>query len=278
GRRLVEEDELRVADEGERQVEAALLAAGQRPHPVAALLLEADDLDHLVGVAGPLVVAGEDREALAHGQVREERGGLHHDANPLPPGAAGRLRFGAQHLDAAAVALPVALQDLDGRRLAGAVRAEQPEHLARLDAEVDAAQRGAIAVALLESVDDDRAAHSSSASQWAGANETRRPVSASTISLQSGWCPTATTVVPRPPAAARSSSAVAPGARRSSTCGSRPAAAAIACAVCQARSSGLETTASGRSRARRSPSFCAAVSPASLSSRSWSGSPGAACA
>src|SRR2546423_8719587 len=48
GRRLVEEDQLRVADEGKAEVEAAALAAGEAPHELVALLAEADQLDHLV--------------------------------------------------------------------------------------------------------------------------------------------------------------------------------------------------------------------------------------
>ena len=48
------------------------------------------------------------------------------------------------------VGQPVALDDLGDRRLAGAVGAEQAEHLARLDREADAAHRVALAVALVD--------------------------------------------------------------------------------------------------------------------------------
>ena len=41
----------------------------------------------------------------------------------------------AEHLDVTAVALAVALEDLDRRRLAGAVGTEQAEHLAGADLE-----------------------------------------------------------------------------------------------------------------------------------------------
>ena len=43
-------------------------------------------------------------------------------------------------------------QDPDRGRLARAVRAEQPEDAARLDAQIDAAQRLDVAVALVEAV------------------------------------------------------------------------------------------------------------------------------
>ena len=62
-RRLVEEDEIGVADERDAEVEPALLAAGERLHARVALLVEPDELDHLVDVARLLVVAGEDRGA-----------------------------------------------------------------------------------------------------------------------------------------------------------------------------------------------------------------------
>ena len=85
GRRLVEEDQLRVSDQAEPEVEAALLAAGERAHAGVALLREADDLDHLLRVAWRRVVAGEHAEALADGERRVEGRGLEHDADALAP-------------------------------------------------------------------------------------------------------------------------------------------------------------------------------------------------
>ena len=71
------------------------------------------------------------------------------------------------------------------------------------------------------------------------------PASARAISEQSGWWPTTTTVPPAPSIAASTSSALAPGASRSSTRSSAPAPVAIAAAVSRARSSGLVRTSSG---------------------------------
>ena len=59
-------------------------------------------------------------------------------------------RVVAEDADLAAVAVAEALEDLDGRRLAGAVRAEQGEHLAALDLEVDAVDGVAAAVGLAQ--------------------------------------------------------------------------------------------------------------------------------
>src|SRR5205823_4994151 len=161
-----------------------------------------DDLDHLVGVARMRVVAGERLQALARGQVRVERGRLQHHADPLAPRCSASARVDAEDLHVAGIPAAVALEDLDGRRLARAVRAEQGEDLAGLDREVDPAERLVVAVALPEARHDD-GRHSSSSCTAPGANETSRPVSASTISLQSGWCATATTVPPRSATASR---------------------------------------------------------------------------
>ena len=53
-----------------------------------------------------------------------------------------------EHLDLAGVRREQALEDLDGRRLAGAVRAEQPEALAGTDLEIEAIHGDHVAVAL----------------------------------------------------------------------------------------------------------------------------------
>src|SRR5205823_1446858 len=127
GRRLVQEEELGVADEREREVEPALLAAGEGADASGALLLEPDERDHLVDVARPSVVAGEERGVLDDREVRVHRGRLEDDADPLAPFLGRVLGIRAEHLDAAAVTTPVALEDLDAGRLARAVRAEQAE-------------------------------------------------------------------------------------------------------------------------------------------------------
>ena len=68
--------------------------------------------------------------------------------------------------DLAAVPVPVALEDLDGRGLAGAVGPEQGEDLSDLDLEVETVHRGDAAVVLREAFDDDggRARHPGSGS------------------------------------------------------------------------------------------------------------------
>ena len=70
GGRLVQEDELWVADEGEREVEAAPLAAGESARERARPGGEADQFDGLVDVARRTVEPGVEGQALAHGQAQ----------------------------------------------------------------------------------------------------------------------------------------------------------------------------------------------------------------
>ena len=59
-------------------------------------------------------------------------------------------RVEPEHPDLARAAVPVALEDLGGRRLAGAVRPEEREHLTPVDVQVDAGHRLDVAVGLAE--------------------------------------------------------------------------------------------------------------------------------
>jgi hypothetical protein len=65
----------------------------------------------------------------------------------------------AVDVDRPGVRLVVAGQDLDQRRLAGAVVAEQAEHLALLEMQVDVAQRGDRAEALGDALDAQDLGH-----------------------------------------------------------------------------------------------------------------------
>ena len=76
------------------------------------------------------VVAGVQLDRLAHGQSGIRLRLLQHDADPAAPRAGRAERVGAEDADVAVGALPEPLEDLDRRRLARAVRAEEGEHLA----------------------------------------------------------------------------------------------------------------------------------------------------
>ena len=95
-RRLVEEEDLGVADEPEGEVEPPLLPAGERLHAVVALLGEADEVNDIVGVTRRRVVAGEERDVLAHREVDVHRRRLEDDADALAPALAAVLGVGAE--------------------------------------------------------------------------------------------------------------------------------------------------------------------------------------
>ena len=84
---------------------------------------------------------------------------LENDPDPLAKGARSIGRVVAENSDVAAVAAAVALQDLDRRRLARAVRPEQAEHLAGPHLEADAAERLDSVVRLGQVRYDDRIGH-----------------------------------------------------------------------------------------------------------------------
>jgi len=65
------------------------------------------------------------------------------------------LRIHSQHGYRAAIRLAVALENLDGGRLAGPIRSEQGDHLAGLDREIEPVDRGDRAVGLVQALDHD---------------------------------------------------------------------------------------------------------------------------
>ncbi len=160
GGRLVEEEQLGPADDPEGHVEPPALAAGELVAAGVALLGQADGLDHLLRRRAG---RGSTRRsgATASATVRSARSLA--DCSTMPRRARQSrspvVRVVAQHLDVPAVALAVALEDLHGRRLAGAVGAEQGDALADLDVEVEAVDGRQVAVVLGEAADADRAGH-----------------------------------------------------------------------------------------------------------------------
>src|SRR5262249_35197304 len=141
---------------------------------------------------------------------------------------------------------PVALENLDRRRLAGAVRAEQAEDLADGDGEVDAADGLVAVVRLAEPADLDGDQRWTATKPAGGKSGGGPAVSSAAMRGRSGWGPTPSTVSPRPANASRTLSTVAPGASRSSISGRTPTARPTASAVWRARTSGLVRMTAGR--------------------------------
>src|SRR4051794_27946051 len=97
GRGLVEEDQLGVADQGQGEVQATQLPAGEPAGGLAGLLLQAGQREDLVDVAGGRIERGEVLEGLADADVAGEGPALPDDGpppgpppGPPRPGGAGR--------------------------------------------------------------------------------------------------------------------------------------------------------------------------------------------
>ena len=90
-----------------------------------------------LGRLGRLVVGREEAQQLERPQAGVEPARLQHHADLRAEAAAVAHRVEAEHAHRAGVGPAVALEDLDRRGLARAVGAEQPEHLAGADLEVE---------------------------------------------------------------------------------------------------------------------------------------------
>src|SRR5580704_5778332 len=146
--RLVQEDELRVADEGEGEIEAAPLAAGEPGAERARLLGQADQGDGLVDIPRRAIEPGVQGQALPDGQAGLGLGLLQDHAHPVPPGAPRGSRVVPKDRNLSPGALLESFEDLHRRGLARAVRAEESEDLSPSHLEIDARDRLVAAVAL----------------------------------------------------------------------------------------------------------------------------------
>ena len=153
--RLVQEDELRVADEGEGEIEPAPLAARQPGAECARLAGQADEGESVVDIPRRAVEPGVHGQALPDGQAGLGLRLLQDHAHPVPPGAARRGRVVPQDRNPSICALPEAFQDLNRRGLARAVRAEEGEDLSPSHREIDARDCLVAAVALNQAAHAD---------------------------------------------------------------------------------------------------------------------------
>ena len=142
GRRLVEEGHVGPPDQGQGEREPLLLAAREVAPGSGGDRTQPDEVEQLVGRHRLGVVAGEEVEDAARPQHGVHAAALEHD----PDAAAERGVVGhgiePEHAHLAGGGAPVALERLDGRRLAGAVGPEHDEHLARRRGQVEAVDRG----------------------------------------------------------------------------------------------------------------------------------------
>ena len=168
--RLVEQQRLRLVDEGPGQRHALLLAARELRRLAPGEVLEPDDGDALVDLAGelglvPLLGAGPEGHVVPHRHVGEQRVVLEDGVDVALVGRGPRHVL-AVEADGAAGGRLEAGDHAQRRRLAAAGRTEHGEELAVGDAEVGVVDRGEVGELLGDVVDlDDRLA-SMGATSW----------------------------------------------------------------------------------------------------------------
>ena len=159
--RLVEEDEFGPADDGHREREALLLAAGEPAVGGAAATIEPQALDERVHVERVGVQLGHVAQHLVGAGAGVDAAGLEHDADARLEARGVGDRVEAEDADGAGVGPAVALARLDGGGLAGAVGAEDGGHGGGADREVEAVHGGFRSVPLDQAhdLDDGLAVH-----------------------------------------------------------------------------------------------------------------------
>src|SRR5262249_12619996 len=113
------------------------LPAGQLADPGAPLLREGDEPHDVPGVEAATVERPEQRQRLRDAQLLGETGLLERDADALPQVVGVRVPAPPEHLDLARRRRLQAFEDLDRRRLPGAVGAQKAEALPRPDLEIE---------------------------------------------------------------------------------------------------------------------------------------------
>ena len=148
--RLIEEDEFGVVHQRQGDRKPLLLAPRQVHRPSIRSLAEVHRVDQLLRGHAMLEEAAEQIEQLGHGQARIQRDALELDADTLLDRLWMVANIEAEHLNRAGLGRSQALENLDRRRLAGAVRAQHAEDFAACDLEAHAVHGLHVAVELSE--------------------------------------------------------------------------------------------------------------------------------
>jgi hypothetical protein len=160
GRRLVEEEHGRAVDQRGGQVEPAPHAAGVGLGRAIGGVAEPEPLEQLVGPGGDRTLGqvgepADEAQVLPARQVLVDRGVLPGEADALADGLGMAGHVHAEDLGVTAVGVEDGGEDAHGRRLAGAVGPEQPEHGARCRGKVDTGEGLHLAEALGQALDPD---------------------------------------------------------------------------------------------------------------------------
>jgi tumor protein p53-inducible protein 3 len=150
GRRLVEKQDVRLADERTRNGQPLLLTAGEFADARIPLLVEREVAQQLVGRGTAAIERAEERERLHDRELLGELRFLKRNADTLPQLTLVALPLEAENAHFAAVGRVEPLEDLDGRRLPRTVRTEQAETLAAQNFEIDPVDRLHVGIVLAQ--------------------------------------------------------------------------------------------------------------------------------
>ena len=153
GRRLVQHEQPRLACQRNRQLEPPLIAVRQNPARLSSLLLQSDAIEQRKGavpvqsgrvgeqVVVPAVVREQRRlDVLDHGQAPEDAGDLERAPDATAADLVGRqpADFFTPERDAAELVAQVAGDQVEQRRLSGAVWADDRAKITIRDRKVQA--------------------------------------------------------------------------------------------------------------------------------------------
>ena len=176
GGRLVEEQDPRLADQGQCQAEPLLLATGETAPRGVGLSLEIESAEQRGWLQGVVIVRGIEPECLGGRHDRVDPALLEHDADRADQLAVLGNGIESEDGDGSLVGSPVPLKGLDGGGLARAVGTQEGEHLSVAHVEIEVVDGGLVSVAHDESGDADGSVHGPHATDWLEANYYPWPV------------------------------------------------------------------------------------------------------
>ena len=143
-RRLVQEQQLGIVEQRPGDAQAALHSLGVLRHPLRAVAARSTRSSSSPASGSALVQGAEVGQVLAAGQLQVVVGKLEGDADVFVVAGCPIRHVLSEHADRAAITEKQTDEDLLGRRLAGAVGAEESENLSTPDAELERLQSGVV--------------------------------------------------------------------------------------------------------------------------------------
>ena len=128
---LVQEEQFRVSENAQGEVQPPALTTREGGDPAATLLGQVHQIDHLVRRSGVAVVGRVHGERFVDGERRLDPARLEDDPDPVAELTPAGNRFRPEHRHRPLIGRSETLEDLDRRGLTCSVRPEHRHHLAQ---------------------------------------------------------------------------------------------------------------------------------------------------